>query len=313
MLNQYLTATQNLLGTGAGGNLYPTATLTTYINQARAQVAAEGQCIRAIPPINGPISSILVLTSGAGYTGAPTITVSGPDSPSGAGVNAGGLQATATATISSGGILAVTLTNGGAGYFAPVVTFSSGGSHPTQATAIATVSGINQTVALQEVYPFSVVNPMVATSGSGIASILQVNSVSLLWGTFRYTLMHYGWSKYQAKVRTYTAGYYYLPSVFAQFAQGASGSLYMYPIANQAYPMEWDCCCLPQNLAADTDVEAIPYPWTDAVPYRAAYYAFLQAQRFTDADRMYKEYDRSMKRARAMSQPRGITNWYGRG
>ncbi len=299
-----------MLGTGSAGGLYPTATLTTYINTARSQIAAEGQCIRALPPINGSINSITVTVSGTGYTSAPTVTISNPDSLSGLANNPGGLQATASANLTGTTVTSITIQNAGAGYFQPIVTITSGGG--SGARAIASVSGINVTTLQQEVYPFSSINPMVATSGSGISSIFMVNSISLIFATFRYTTIRLSFSRYQAYVRNYTAGYLDVPVVFTQFAQGANGSVYLYPLPNQQYQMEWDCCAIPNALAVDTDVEAIPYPWTDAIPFLAAYYAFSGKQRFTDADRMWQEFERFMKRARQFSNPRGVTNWYGR-
>lgn len=298
------------MGTGSGGALYPTATLTTYINTARSQIAAEGQCVRVLPPINGSINSITVTVSGTGYTSAPTVTITPPDSLSGLANNPGGLQATASANLTGTTVTSITIQNAGAGYFQPTVTITSGAG--TGAKAIANVSGINVTTLQQEVYPFSAVNPMVATSGSGISSIMSVNSISLIFATFRYTTIRLSFSRYQAYVRNYTAGYLDVPVVFTQFGQGASGSVYLYPLPNQQYQMEWDCMCLPNALAVDTDTEALPYPWTDCVPFLAAYYAFSGKQRFTDADRMWQEFEKFMKRARQVSNPRGTTNFYGR-
>lgn len=317
-LQAYLTAVQNLLGTGSQGNLYTTAQLTTYINDARQHVAQDAQCIRAIPPIQGPITAITVLSGGTGWVN-PAVTISQPDSPSGFAPFPNGALAVASATVGGGVITAIAVTSGGAGYFQPVVTLASGvGIGTTLAVTVA--SGlINATVAGQEVYPFSTVNAMVATSGSGINSIFAVNSVSFLWGTFRYTLMRKGFSYYQAKVRTYTAGYQYIPAVMAQFGQGEKGSLYFYPIPNAPYQMEWDCFCIPNDLNTDTDVEAIPDPYTEAVKYYAAYLAYLQAQRTADADRMYNSdpqkpgfYQRSLRRARSVSGSRSVSSWYGR-
>lgn len=78
------------------------------------------------------LASINLQTAGAGYTSAPTVTISAPNISS-------GIQATATATVSGGVVTAVTLTNTGSGYTsAPTVTFSGGGG-TTQATATASL------------------------------------------------------------------------------------------------------------------------------------------------------------------------------
>lgn len=311
-LTAYLTAVQNLLGTGGAGNLYNTGTLTTYINTARNQIAAEGECVRAIPPISGPITTITVTSGGSGY-GNVTAVIVAPDSPPGFGAFPGGQQASATiVTGAAGTITAVNLLSTGGGYFAPTTTLSQAATGGGTGAVITTiVSGICQTTVNREVYPYSQFNPMVATSGSGINSIFRINSISMIWGSLRWTLAHVSFGKYQALVRNYTA-YQDVPGVFANFAQGDSGSVYVYPVPNSSYQMEWDAICFPNALATDTDVEAIPKLWQDAVPFLAAYYAFNQAQRASDADRMYKEYERWMHRARQLSTPRSVNNWYGR-
>lgn len=72
-------------------------------------------------------------TAGVGYENAPTVSVSAPDIT-------GGVQAVATAALSSSGSLkSVTVNGGGAGYtVAPTITITGGGG--TGATATATVA-----------------------------------------------------------------------------------------------------------------------------------------------------------------------------
>lgn len=111
------------------------------------------------------------------------------------------------------------------------------------------------------------------------------------------------------------------PQVWAQFAQGAgsqstgstsgitgnpTGSFYLDPPPDQAYALMLDCVCYPIALAQDTDVEAIPYQWTDAVPYWAAWYALMSSQnqaRFADAMRYKQIYDDFVARARKAANP----------
>lgn len=314
-LSSYLTDVQQLLGTGSAGNLYPTSTLTSYINTARKHVAEDAQCIRVLPPISGPITVINVTSAGTGYTSAPTVIITTPDFPSNAPPFPNGAQATAVASVSGGHVTAITLLSGGAGYFSPGVTLTSGGG--TGGVAIALVSAINQTIIGQEVYPFSAINPLVATSGSGINSIFMVNSIATLFGTWRYVYNHVSFSKYQALIRQW-ATFNYISYVFAQFGQGRAGSVYMYPVPNANYQMEWDVCCVPNDLNNDTDVDAVPEPFAEAVKFYAARLAYLQAQRFEDAKMMYNDekpvglYQTAIQRARRVSQPRATSSWYGR-
>ena len=161
---------------------------------------------------------------------------------------------------------------------------------------------------------------MVAQSGSGILGVQAIQSVNIIWTTFRYTLQHRSFSLYQAYVRNYGAGLYqYVPAVWSQYGFGDTGSLYVYPVPNTAYQMEIDCLCMPQPLTVDTDVDAMPYPFYSAVKYYAAHLAYLQKQRFADSRMMFNEdsrapgqYQTFIKSARRDSQPSSVANWYGR-
>lgn len=92
-----------------------------------------------------------------------------------------------------------------------------------------------------------------------------------------------------------------IPTVYSQFGQGVSGSIYVDPLPDQAYTLNLDAVCQPVNLGDDTTPEAIPYPYTDAVPYYAAYLALTSAQRTSDAHEMWQQYQTFASRARSMS------------
>lgn len=176
------------------------------------------------------------------------------------------------------------------------------------------------TVVNQEVYPFSGVD---LSSLPGALAVYDVKTVAMIWGTFQYVVQIVPYSRYQAIVRNYTTGFQYIPSVGAKFGQGLSGSFYLYPIANAIYPMLWDCFCIPIPLESDSDTEAVPYPWTDAVQFYAAYQLLnsisvtddLNANqiRIAQSDRMWREYEKYMKRARALTERGMVGNFYGRG
>jgi hypothetical protein len=85
-----------------------------------------------------------------------------------------------------------------------------------------------------------------------------------------------------------------------------SGSFYVDPIPDMAYTLNCDCCCYPIALTADTDAEALPYLWTDSVPYFAAYMALMSAQtstRIQQAQQLYALYEQFMQRARDFANP----------
>lgn len=283
------------------------ADLGTYINRARRQIALQAQCIRVVPPIAGQVLQITVTNGGTGYV-SPTVTVSGPDSPTGAQLYPQGAQATATATVVGGIITDIQVDFGGDGYFQPTVTITD--SAGTGATATASTTPINITVQGQEIYPFSSI-PL--GNFPGVSGILNVRSISVLFANWRYTCLRYDFQTYQNYIRRYPQNYQYVPEVVSQYGQGEQGSIYAYPLANAAYQMEWDCICSPIDLITDQSVEAIPKPWTDAVIFLSMYYALTELANYNAARYFKGEHDDFLSRYSAGARPGGVkVNPYGR-
>lgn len=287
--------------------MFNTDDLTNYINRSRRQVAMQAQCVRVLPPIAGQVVQITVTAGGTGYVN-PTVSISSPDSPTGAQLYPQGAQATASATVNGGVITDIQVNFGGDGYFQPTVTITD--SAGTGATATASVTPINITVQGQEIYPFSQV-PL--QNAPGVKNILNVRSISVLFANWRYSCLRYPFNMFQSYIRRYPQNYMYVPEVCAQYGQGESGSIYGYPIANAAYQWEWDCICQPLDLTDDQTVEAIPGPWTDAVVFMAMYYALTELANY-NASRFWKgEYDDFIHRYSAAARPGGVAiNPYGR-
>jgi len=89
----------------------------------------------------GSVQNIVITSGGAGYVSAPSVTISAPN-------ETGGIQATATATITGGAVTSITITEAGTGYTTtPTITFGSGAATATASyfnqpgTAIASFSG----------------------------------------------------------------------------------------------------------------------------------------------------------------------------
>jgi hypothetical protein len=104
-----------------------------------------------------------------------------------------------------------------------------------------------------------------------------------------------------------------VPTDWTQYGQGVYGTVFFSPTPNTTITLNFDCIALPINLTSDSDPEAIPYPWTDAVPFFAAFYALLSAQspaRNTDADKMFARYQLFKDRARQFSNPSVETYQY---
>ena len=300
-LTAYQTQTQRLLH-DPNATYFSLADITTYINIARGQLAMEGQCVRLLLS-GGTITALAVNSAGTGYSGTITISITGA-----------GQQASATAPLSGSGVGTVTLVNGGWGYITGTSTAvtAAGSGGGTNATFTTTIDNSLTTIVGQEVYKFSTAN-MLAATFPGVQSVIGVISVACAWGanaSMKPMLQQKIWSEFQAYFRSYNNGMQNYPTIWSQYAQGVNGSIYLWPIPSQPSQMDWDCYCIPVTLVDDTTPEAIPYGWSDAVPYYAAYRAYLDAQRGEDADKMFKMYTTFMQRARAFSEPAFVPDYY---
>lgn len=136
---------------------------------------------------------------------------------------------------------------------------------------------------------------------TSVLGVLNVRQASFTVATGAKPLHSRPWPWFQQYVLSQpvpTAG---PPSTWSQLGQGASGTLYV-NILDGAYTLNLDVVGYPVNLTDDSTPEAIPYTWTDAVPYYAAYLA-LFAVNPEKADRMFKEYERFVARARSNATP----------
>ena len=162
------------------------------------------------------------------------------------------------------------------------------------------------------VYPFSAI---VLTGGSaaGIQGVLNVRTAWYQVGNGQKWMRPrpFEWfSLYELNSPVPSSG---APQTWAQFAQGALGSIYVSPLPDGAYTLPLDCVCYPIPLVDDSTVEAIPYLWTDAVPYYAAYLALMSAQtgaRTQEALGMFKLYSEFVSRARQASTPSVLSAQY---
>lgn len=287
-LSAYMQRLQRILGDPAFQRFNP-YDLVDYINEARSYVAAQSECIRVLCPSVAGVASIAVTAGGSGYTSAPTVTLTPPTL---------GSIATATALVVGGAVVGVTVDAPGDGYTDPPgITFTGGGG--TDAAASATLLPFAQTTAGQEVYKFADFNPLILGSSAttGALSILTINSISISWGSMKPTLRYRPWGEFQAYYRANNIGAQGYPRIWSRYSRGDLGSFYLWPIPSQASQMDLDCVCLPTPLGfeSDDDVDAIPYPWTNAVPYKAAEVAVLGEPDLAErAESFIKHYDRRM-------------------
>lgn len=100
------------------------------------------------------------------------------------------------------------------------------------------------------------------------------------------------------------------PTEWSQYALGTTGSMIVNPSPSGNFTLNLDASCYPVSLVSDTTPEAIPYAYQDAVPYMAAYYAYMSAQRQQDADKMLQRYEDFVGRAKTISVPMVLPEQY---
>ena len=304
MIEKYTQRLQRILGDPIFARFNP-YDLLDYINEARGVVAAQGECIRILCPTTAGVGSVTVTGAGGGFTSAPTVTISPPSN---------GRQAAAHALIVSNAVAQIVMDDTGSGYAAdkvPSVSFSGGGG--TGATATAVLLPCAQTIPAQETYTFQSFNNLLLGSATGAASILTIQSIAISWGSMKPMLNYFEWGAFQAYLRSYNIGAQGFPRVWSRYGRGTTGSFQLWPIPTQAAQMDLDCICLPQDLdlQSEAGLEAIPYPYTNAVPYKAAELAVMGEPDLRDlADTFVKRYESRMLSAAATSSPVMVPNYY---
>ncbi len=105
----------------------------TAIQASQGGTLIAGATVTPLLPTNTtggyPVASIAITNAGSGYTTAPTVTIGAPP--------AGGIQATAIATISAGVVTGINITNPGSGYTQPPAVTLSKPQQASGATATA--------------------------------------------------------------------------------------------------------------------------------------------------------------------------------
>lgn len=163
-------------------------------------------------------------------------------------------------------------------------------------------------------YPFSDITISASGVTAGIENVIAVRKAG--WNfppdTSIQRMYAREWEWFQNYVLPITPPTTGQPKYWAQFGQGANGTLWVNP-PDGPYVLRLDAVCLPAPLAGDADPEALPYQWTDAVPIYAAYLGLLFAQNAEAAGAMFQLFDLYAKRARGAATPSVLPHQYRQG
>lgn len=153
-------------------------------------------------------------------------------------------------------------------------------------------TGSFPTVASQQSYPISAITPISALSGVGVAGPLTVRQISLgipNAGNAWLEMRPWEWAWFFWFSQPYNPSGQ--PRGWAVQEPGPAGAIFLNPTPASVWTMYADCVGLPNPMINQSDGEVIPYPWTDSVPYFAAYVAFVSVNRWADAQEVLMRWE----------------------
>lgn len=149
-------------------------------------------------------------------------------------------------------------------------------------------------------YPFSAIAFPAGTAGVAVVQSVRDITWQVAGGRKKVYSREWEWfNRFVLSTPIPVAG---PPRYWAQYGQGTQGTIFVNQ-PDSPYTLFLDTVCLPSPLNSDTDPEALPGLWTDAVPYFATYMAFLQQGDRDNADNMMRLYSTFMQRARDGATP----------
>ena len=135
----------------------------------------------------------------------------------------------------------------------------------------------------QDAYNFTTMFPTETT--------LDVINIFLIYGSTRVALENPPFTDLTTKARALT-GYQNRPWGFARYG---ANQVYIAPAPGSAYNADFDLSVLSTVMALTTDVDPLPFPYTEPVQYYAAYLAKINQRRYDEAEIQYGFYVRAMR------------------
>ena len=258
-LSSYITDVQRLLH-DANSVFWSTTELTDYINQARERVVRDTGCLRTIQSIYTPIST----------TGETAISW------------AEGTVVSAGDYVFSGIFIYKVITGGVLPSTVPPYPYGNQAYPPSTTFFVDSIE-------LQYDSPCEIIPYASLPQGLQTLDVLNVN---LYWGNSRIPLRYLPWTNFNAQLR-YWQNYVGRPVCFSIYGQS---QIYIGPVPDQSYAVDLDTVILPTalTLANPNQVDPINDPYTNPVPYYAAYKAKFKEQSYGEAEIYKQQYDKQV-------------------
>lgn len=194
--------------------------------------------------------------------------------------------------------------------------------------------GTASTVVGQREYSFQSIN-LGTPATTGVQGILNVRRIQYGVGSGNKMVYPRPWEWFDLYALSNPVPDSGPPEIWSQYEQGAGtwngiafpigtvtnvgagslsfGTFWVDPLPDIVYNLTCDCACFPVALQDDVSPEAIPYQWTDAVAFGAAWMALLSAQtsaRMAEAEKYFGYYQQYVQRARGFSNPDVLKGQY---
>lgn len=284
-LTTYTTQTRRLIH-DANAQFWSAQEITDDINLACQKVVADTASLRAL------VTTLpqATISAGSWSSGTATVTIGAHTIQVGDLITITGVSPTGY-NVTGGVITAVTSTQ------IKYAVSSNPGAYVSGGILVANL----ETTTAVEKYAF----PTVAVSANATVynlPAMDVLNVAVLQGSVRYVMRYKPWSQFNALLRS-MVNFQQLPRYYSVTGQN---TVWLAPIPDQTYIMEMDVVYGPPTLVNGTDDDTQVYPFTEPVPYYAAYLAFLGKRRIDVANQMLELYQQRIAEAIHAGQRRRI-------
>lgn len=181
------------------------------------------------------------------------------------------------------------------------------------AGALSTTSNGFQTIPGVECYPFTFGNRFLQAANAGADKIIDVMDVAVSQASVRPAMSWIPFSDLQAYMRSYNLAVTSFPYFWSTFGDGTNGQVWLFPLPIEGGfvgEMEWLVSASPKQLFSNNDPEIIPDNFRDAVSFRAAFLANLNAGRTGQASLMMNYFNEFLGIDRVSSDRGKVSNYY---
>lgn len=183
------------------------------------------------------------------------------------------------------------------------------------ATVLATTNTFNTIVGVER-YPYQgFVNPALKAQHAGINGAIDVVACSVCWGggpggSPRPSLAWMPWEDLQAYARAYATLVTSYPCYWSTLSDGENGEIWLFPVPSQVMEIELQCFCVPSDLNSDSDYDAIPGGFSNAIKFGAASLAYMQSRRYGQAQIMMDMFTDRLGTGRVAADMGKTPNFY---